>query len=107
MTTNVVDLNSRRRDPHISGAARCLSCGHEWVQVAPEGTHALACPRCRTERGVWDWPMAAGLDWVVWTCSIAGCGSQHFKYIVHPKDGVELMCCKCGYGHPLETVAAP
>jgi hypothetical protein len=35
----------------ISGNAKCIDCGHEWVQVAPHGTLWLDCQSCKLERG--------------------------------------------------------
>lgn len=104
MTAKVVDIASARRDPHISGPARCLACNHEWIAVAPTGTIYLSCPKCSTERGAWDWPIAASQEYEVFECTVAGCGGRHFKITQHPKDGYEAMCAKCGYSHNAETV---
>lgn len=30
-----------KRNPHLAGTAKCLSCGHEWAAVAPVGTYEL------------------------------------------------------------------
>lgn len=49
MGDKVVSLADRR--PHMSGAARCLDCKHEWQAVAPIGTLWLECPNCTLVRG--------------------------------------------------------
>jgi len=50
---NIVDLHAARkeREPHSTGEARCLSCNHEWIAVAPTGTVWLECPECSIEKG--------------------------------------------------------
>ena len=48
---NITNLDEYR--PHLSGLARCLHCGHEWVSVSPVGMFAgLSCPQCNMEKGV-------------------------------------------------------
>lgn len=49
----VIDLAQAKadREPHLSGAAVCLACKHEWVAVAPVGTVWMECPACSIERG--------------------------------------------------------
>ena len=49
----VIDLAQAKadREPHLSGAAVCLACKHEWVAVAPVGTVWMECPACSLERG--------------------------------------------------------
>lgn len=74
-----------QNSPHISGNAKCLSCSHEWVAVAPTGTHELECPECKTWKGVFNGYTAPE---EVWECD---CGNQHF-YI---SEG-SAMCPRCG-----------
>ena len=38
---------SERDDPHVSSAARCAACHHEWMSVAPVGCDYLECPNCK------------------------------------------------------------
>ena len=67
----VVDLASRKSDPHLAKKARCCVCRHEWVAVAPLGTDWLECPDCHLMKG---------------------------RYL-HPKvpcDGFEMLSCACG-----------
>lgn len=40
-----------QRAPHMTGAARCAACGHEWEAVAPVGVHELECPACSSTKG--------------------------------------------------------
>ena len=50
---DILDLEKAReeRAPHLSGEARCLACGYEWVAVARVGTIWMECPSCHLERG--------------------------------------------------------
>lgn len=51
---NVVEFKlPEPKDPHGSGDAFCLKCGHEWVAVAPIGVTHLQCPECKTMKGHW------------------------------------------------------
>jgi hypothetical protein len=86
---DIVDLAERR--PHIAGAAKCLTCGHEWAAVAEIGTVELCCPICNTWKGVFTGMTAPE---TVWECN---CGNQHF-YI--DPDGP--MCSRCGLRHEWE-----
>lgn len=83
MGDNVIQIDNHR--PHISGAAKCLSCAHEWEAVAPIGTVELECPGCQTWKGVFNGCTGPEL---VWECQ---CGNQHF-YLCD--DGP--MCSRCG-----------
>lgn len=81
--SNVVNLSEHR--PHLSGAAKCLSCGKEWVAIAEIGSVELECPECGTWKGVF---VGLTAPETVWECQ---CGNQHF-YI--RQDG--CMCSRCG-----------
>lgn len=50
---SVVNLEEEReaRRPHLQGRARCLSCRHEWQQVAPIGETEFECPKCTLMMG--------------------------------------------------------
>jgi len=72
--------------PHISGDAKCLSCGHAWVIVAPVGTTEFECPECETMKGV---SVGMTCPEVVRQCE---CGNHHFY--VEPNNIV--MCSRCG-----------
>lgn len=78
-------INIEQNLPHMTGEAVCIECKHEWVAVAPIGTHELECGECGTIKGVWK-HMAAPAT--CWECK---CGNQHFW--IDP-DGA--MCAKCG-----------
>jgi phage FluMu protein Com len=85
--TNIIDFKAKQieYDAHLSGDARCLCCGHEWVAAAPVGVTELECPECRTMKGVY---IGMTAPEVVFECT---CGNQHF--FIDP-DGV--MCAICG-----------
>lgn len=38
-------------DPHLTGNARCSTCKHSWVAVAPIGEESLECPACNEIKG--------------------------------------------------------
>lgn len=84
MSDNIVSLNEHR--PHIGGEARCLTCKHEWVAVAPAGTSQLECPECEAEMGVFKYPVRPKGE--VWEC---GCGSDLFHILP-----AGCQCYKCG-----------
>lgn len=105
--TNIIALNSRRYDPHVSGHALCLVCGTEWIAVAPLGTTDLLCPRCGTLRGAWRYPFSSGESYGVFTCGNAGCGCQHMMIRKHPTGGYWVSCCRCGTNHSMDTVFPP
>ena len=46
---DVIDINANK--PHWTGRVKCSACGHEWIAVAPEGTHFCECPKCHDVAG--------------------------------------------------------
>lgn len=104
MSHNVISLNDKRPDPHISGAAICLACRHEWTGVAPIGVFELECPECSTMRGVWRYPLKSSADYAIWTCTVDGCECQHMTIAAHKEGGYWIECCRCGYLHSVESV---
>lgn len=84
---NVVKLNDMRS--HLSGKARCLQCGYEWVAVVPAGiTTTFECPHCHTLKGVYENPCIPQRDVEIWTCN---CGCDVF-HITHES----AFCIMCG-----------
>lgn len=102
MSGNVVDPASHR--PHMSGPARCICCGHEWVAVAPVGEPQLDCPICKTAKGVFVHPVSPRGE-TRWVCK---CGSD--LYYILPTG---CQCYQCGTvqsfwpceGNPVTTIA--
>lgn len=88
LNSSVIDLAQARiaRSPHLSGDAKCLACGHQWVAVAPVGTVWLECPACSLERG--RYVAQVERPGPHWHC---GCGNDLFR--VTP-DGP--YCPNCG-----------
>lgn len=77
----IINLNSKRDDPHMEGEAICISCKHTWEAVAPVGTHELECPSCGRYAGF-------------------------FKTLIHVDGGVprfECGTCHCGIWTVLKT----
>lgn len=102
MTGEVVELASRRHDPHMQGRARCLACKAEWQCVAPVGTRDLECPQCGLQRGAWAVPLDPCYGSKVWRCN--KCDGVYFWYVIAPKGFVHLTCVGCGQDHrPWDT----
>jgi Zn finger protein HypA/HybF involved in hydrogenase expression len=76
----------KKNSPHSTGKAKCLTCHHEWVAVAPLGTVWLRCPKCRTRKGTWKNHFErAGKEW---RCH---CGAGLF--VIMPEG---VYCPNCG-----------
>lgn len=77
----------------VSGPARCTSCKHEWVAVAPfdERLEALECPGCGLNKGLYVNHFAP-IGETVWQCS---CGCQLF-YVVQLGERLAAYCVNCG-----------
>ncbi len=73
-------------EPHLSGDAFCVTCGHRWAATAPVGTIQLECPSCHAMRGVFKYPCEPE---VAWTC---GCGC--FIFMISGKENI--LCYNCG-----------
>lgn len=78
----------KRKEPHGSGEAFCIGCGHEWVAVAPVGVTHLQCPECKTMKGHFKFEYYPEVGSFVRECN---CGNQLF-YLT--KDG--HLCPNCG-----------
>lgn len=79
-------------DPHLSGEARCIGCGQEWVAVAPVGTWQLECPNCHCMKGIFKLPVGAGAGDPEFTCQ-CGCVAMS-AYL--SKGKFWLRCMSCG-----------
>ena len=80
--------NILEHQPHMTGEAKCLACGHEWVAVAPIGTVAFECPKCGLDKGQTKYPCQPPEGSDIWECN---CGSQTF--FIRPTG---FMCTNCG-----------
>jgi rubredoxin len=91
----IISLRAKReeKNPHMTGDARCLVCGHEWVAVAPIGTLWLECPKCTAHMGRFMGPVhrpeRAGGQFICGIC--ATCGNDLFY--VTPE---HIYCPVCG-----------
>ena len=79
-------IEFKKKEPHISGEAICLSCGHNWVSIAPTGTIWLECPECHVVRGRFVYQCER--DGLHWECD---CGNDLFHVT---EDG--FYCPNCG-----------
>lgn len=93
MSENIINLVEAReaRQPHMTGPARCLQCGHTWVAVAPAGTVWLCCPECATVKGAFDRPVEPVEGDTIFVCQ-CGCGF----FSIRPD---AFLCCGCGIEH--------
>lgn len=133
---NVIDLKSRRDnrpteaeadlsyEETVSGPAKCLACGHEWMvsrMAAGDSLFDIACPRCDTRRGQLMYPVDLPTGCLTW---VHTCGSAHFTPVLVSKAGkmltqmdvkpenaekfkqsrLVLMCHGCGDFVPVEDM---
>lgn len=87
--SNVADLNSRRKDPHMQGPAACLQCKHTWQAVAPVGTTGMECPKCGVFKGYF--LQLIGPEDGLERCQCETCGSQ--LWAIMP---LGALCAGCG-----------
>lgn len=79
---------SSESDPHATGAAFCLGCGHNWSAVVPLGTTQLECPKCHTLKGKLKFEFYPPEGSLVRECN---CGNQLFYLTTEGH-----MCANCG-----------
>jgi hypothetical protein len=79
-------------EEHLSGEAKCLGCGEEWVAVAPIGVWQLECPKCGTMKGIFKLFVGADDDDLAYTCD---CGGEALTAFYH-KGQFQLRCMCCG-----------
>lgn len=84
-------------DPHLSGQARCIGCGHEWVAVAPVGVWQFECPACQTMKGIHNYPVGPEAGDLAFQCN---CGCEALT--AYQRDGLFfLRCMSCGTDHTM------
>ena len=71
----------QEREPHMSGAAHCVACHHEWMAVAPLGTHELECPACGGSKAYFAHPVMRGDEKFVCNC---GCDVFRIGRLIGP-----------------------
>jgi hypothetical protein len=86
MTVISLAQAKRERTPHMTGGARCQACGHEWIAVAPVGTHELDCPDCHATKGYMLASVMRGEQ--SWQCN---CGCDVFR--ISPDVGPYCVNC--------------
>lgn len=77
-------------EPHLSGNAQCIGCGHKWVAVAPVGTVVMDCPECTLPKGRFRNACAPVEDAEIWQCT---CGGDLFMVVKN----AGYMCVACGF----------
>lgn len=84
-------LRTANDEPHLSGKAVCLCCGHRWVAVCPVGAaRGFECPACHLMRG--ELAGSVHLDNEDhWECA---CGCDLFKITM-----ARVYCPNCGRDH--------
>jgi Zn finger protein HypA/HybF involved in hydrogenase expression len=86
---NVVNLAHFRKQEHVNGNAKCLSCDHEWHATAKVGTTWLECEKCGTMKGRFKNPIVRGKT--LYHCE---CGNELFQI---SENGI--YCPMCGTEH--------
>lgn len=81
--------------PHWAGAAKCVSCKHEWVAVAPLGTEWIECPECGLERGHAYHAFGAEAGDSLFQCN-CGCEALTAYYRA---GRFRFQCMNCGVDH--------
>lgn len=90
-------------DPHYSGEAHCLACGHDWMAVAKVGTPAsmpgpdratLTCPACSASRGVLKYHVIYSSAKFVYSCT--SCGCTLFSIVLSANGDPCTACAGCG-----------
>lgn len=82
-------------DPHLSGEAHCIGCGHDWVAVAPVGVWQFECPSCTTMKGIYRYPVGAAEGDAYFRCT-CGCEALTAYYRA---GHFYLKCMSCGTDH--------
>lgn len=90
---DVVPLRVDCDGPYLSGTAKCIDCGNEWIAVAPVGTLYLECPHCKTKRGVMNGPCDAADGEQLYVCN---CGCDLFKIVAVDNVFKWMICLRCG-----------
>lgn len=83
--SNVISIDSKK--PQMSGDARCIECGREWIAVAHVGTSQLECPQCKSMKGIFVNPCCRFSEPHL-TCS---CGNDYLHIIP-----TGYYCPRCG-----------
>ena len=76
-------------DASITGPAKCMACGYEYVAVSPVGVAVMECPECHCHRATWKGLAVPSNDKKVWVCN---CGNDLFMIV----DDGGIMCAVCG-----------
>lgn len=86
--SNVVEFK-KQEQRHLTGRAKCLACGHEYVAVCPEGADWMECPECSLQRV----RMIAQVqvNEPHWVCN---CGNDLFHITQY-----RVYCPNCGLDH--------
>lgn len=72
--SEIVDISALRADPHNTGKARCMACGHEEIAVAPVGVVWMECSECHAMKSLFIGPCEIE-GAAHWTCN---CGNDLF-----------------------------
>jgi len=89
MSNKIISLDQHRLEnsPHLSGEARCVSCGHKWIAVTSIGDYSgIECPVCKLMKGILIYGVEPD---ITWTCK---CGCDVFCL----SGKGNLLCWQCG-----------
>ncbi len=93
--TDIVNINDHRTNPHMTGEARCVGCGHAWEAIAPIGTTELECPECGCIKGLFQHACRPDRG----ECFMCSCGCFDFMMRTNVEKETYAMCINCGQGH--------
>ena len=91
MDDNILQFPEKKKPEDkgwLTGPAKCLCCGGQWVAVSPVPTTWLDCPFCGCHKGVMEWPIYK-FNIPHWTCN---CGNDLFHITQ-----TEIYCPMCGH----------
>jgi ribosomal protein S14 len=95
----IVDITSNQ--PHWSGAAVCVGCGHEWIATTPitPNIDIFRCPSCGLNKGIYRGLYIPNTEEIVLWCI---CENGFFSVL---QDHVQ--CIRCGRGHFYADILSP
>ena len=70
----IIGIDSLKADPHMTGPARCIACGHEEIAVAPIGVVWMECSECHAMKVLFKHAVCDESR-LHWTCN---CGNDLF-----------------------------
>ena len=86
----------------LQGEAYCLACHESWWTTAFPGDIDLQCPKCKTHRGVFKYPVEPSPEEQMFQCN---CGCNLFTFASKLREPLLAVCLACGQHHNPLTVS--